>query len=223
MPCVGRCDKGTGGGGRPKSILTATDRVATRSPATNATEACRAIRFDAYRGAGGYRRLAALDDGSLSPGRWSPHSRLPACAAWAAQTFLHRAQMAQRCPPSPRRAPCEYRRGRAPAPSKDYHYLASDPHRFIEGHAHRRPGGRRGGDLDLHPRRIPRTARTAGRGLAKLRGALPALPMIELRRGAGACLRRGVGNDRIDRGQARRAATASAPRRRAAACSAGPP
>ena len=50
-----------------------------------------------------------------------------------------------------------------PGTFKDRHYLERDPHRFIEGHADRRLGGRGAGHLHLYPRRVSRSAADAGR------------------------------------------------------------
>ena len=188
VPCVGRCDKAPVAVVGQNPILTATpEKVATALAGNECREALpEAIRFDAYRGAGGYRRLAALDDGSLPPEavvaaleaaglRGLGGAGFPTARKW-------RSVAAQ---PAPRYMAVNIDEGE-PGTFKDYHYLASDPHRFIEGMliATRVVGV---AAIWIYIRdEYPALRELLAEELAKLRGALPALPMIELRRGAGA-------------------------------------
>ena len=93
-----------------------------------------------------------------------------------------------------------------PGTFKDRHYLETDPHRFLEGHADRRLGGRGRGGLHLPPRRVPavsarsccaRSPRLEAEGLVAPRRDPPAP------RRRGLHLRRGDGDAGEHRGQAR--------------------
>ena len=103
-----------------------------------------------------------------------------------------------------------------PGTFKDRYYLERDPHRFLEGMliAAWAVGI---DDVYVYLRDeyagVPRDPRARDRR-ARRRIRRCALPPIHLRRGAGALhLRRRVGDDRVDRGQARHAAAAPAVRR----------
>ena len=75
-------------------------------------------------------------------------------------------------------------------------------------HADRGLGGRGAGHLPLHSRRISRTAADAGRGIGQGResGSVAAHQAASAARRRRLYLRRRVGDDRVDRGQARPAA-----------------
>ena len=135
VPCVGRCDKAPVAVVGQNPILTATpEKVATALAGNECREALpEAIRFDAYRGAGGYRRLAALDDGSLPPEavvaaleaaglRGLGGAGFPAGRKWRIVRGFD----------GPRFLAVNIDEGE-PGTFKDRHYLERDPHRFLEG------------------------------------------------------------------------------------------
>ena len=108
-----------------------------------------------------------------------------------------------------------------PGTFKDRYYLERDPHRFLEGALDRGLGGRHRRDLHLPARRVSRLPRDSGardRGAAG-QSAVPASADSSAPRRGRLHLRRRVRDDRIDRGQARRAAPASAVRGAGRACS----
>ena len=82
------------------------------------------------------------------------------------------------------------------------------PAPFHRRHVDRGLGGRGAGHLSLHPRRISRTAADAGRGIGQGResGSVAAHQAASAARRRRLHLRRRVGDDRIDRRQARAAA-----------------
>ena len=109
-----------------------------------------------------------------------------------------------------------------PGTFKDRYYLERDPHRFLEGMLIAAWAVGIDDDLRLSARRVRRLPRDPGARARRARGdpPCPLPPHPPAPRRGRLHLRRRVGDDRIDRGQARHAAAASAVRRAGRACSA---
>ncbi len=188
VPCVGRCDSApVAVVGRnpvphadPERVAAVVAKVERQEPLPDA------VRFDAYRAAGGYRLweavasgacaaadvLAALDAAGL---RGLGGAGFPAARKW-------RAVAAE---PAPRYLAVNVDEGE-PGTFKDRHYLETDPHRFIEGMlvATRVVGIEA---VWIYVRdEYPALRQLLAEELARVREAWSDLPPIELRRGAGA-------------------------------------
>jgi NADH:ubiquinone oxidoreductase subunit F (NADH-binding)/NADH:ubiquinone oxidoreductase subunit E len=188
VPCVGRCDSAPVAVVGQKPVLHAdADQVAAVVASGEREEALPdAIRFDAYRDAGGYALWAAVASGTRSGEsviaaleaaglRGLGGAGFPAARKW-------RAVAAQ---PAPRHLAVNIDEGE-PGTFKDRYFLERDPHRFIEGML-----------IAAHVVGIaaiwiyirdeyPALRRLLADELARVRRAWPGLPPIELRRGAGA-------------------------------------
>ncbi|WP_169204056.1 NADH-ubiquinone oxidoreductase-F iron-sulfur binding region domain-containing protein [Aromatoleum bremense] len=188
VPCVGRCDSAPVAVVGQKPVLHAdADSVAAAVAGGERDEPLPdAIRFDAYRAAGGYRLwqavrsgeiagdtvIAALDAAGL---RGLGGAGFPAARKW-------RTVAAQ---PAPRLMAVNIDEGE-PGTFKDRHYLETDPHRFIEGMliaAH--VVGIDGIWIYIRDE-YPALRRLLAGELDRVRAAWPDLSPIELRRGAGA-------------------------------------
>ncbi|MBL8488845.1 MAG: NAD(P)H-dependent oxidoreductase subunit E [Rhodocyclaceae bacterium] len=188
VPCVGRCDTAPVAvvGERPVPRATPEAVAAAVAEGGRREAEPEAVRFDAYLAGGGYRLLrdclegrrsagevvAALDDAGL---RGLGGAGFPAARKW-------RTVMAQ---PAPRHLAVNVDEGE-PGTFKDRHLLETDPHRFVEGML-----------VAAHVVGIaaiwiyvrdeyPALRRMLEAEIARVRGALPGLPPIEIRRGAGA-------------------------------------
>ena len=95
-----------------------------------------------------------------------------------------------------------------PGTFKDRYFLETDPHRFLEGHADRRLGGRGGRDLHLPARRIPAMPAILESEIAAIEaaGLAPHAQHSPAPRRRRLYLRRRIGDARKHRGQARAAA-----------------
>ncbi len=188
VPCVGRCDSAPVAVVGQKPVLHAdADSVAAAVASGERDEPLPdAIRFDAYRAAGGYRLwqavrsgevtgdtvIAALDAAGL---RGLGGAGFPAARKW-------RTVAAQ---PAPRLMAVNIDEGE-PGTFKDRHYLETDPHRFIEGMliaAH--VVGIDGIWIYIRDE-YPALRRLLAGELDRVRAEWPDLPPLELRRGAGA-------------------------------------
>ncbi|KON81690.2 NAD(P)H-dependent oxidoreductase subunit E [Azoarcus sp. PA01] len=188
VPCVGRCDAAPVAVVGQKPVLHANaDTVAAVVAGGERDEPLPdAIRFDAYRAAGGYRLwdavrsgevagdavVAALDAAGL---RGLGGAGFPAARKW-------RTVAAQ---PAPRLMAVNIDEGE-PGTFKDRHYLETDPHRFIEGMliaAH--VVGIDGIWIYIRDE-YPALRHLLAEELQRVQAEWPQLPPIELRRGAGA-------------------------------------
>jgi formate dehydrogenase len=188
VPCVGRCDQApVAVVGRRPVPQADVERVAAVVASGEREEAPpAAVRFDAYRAAGGYRLWEALANGERAAAsildaldaaglRGLGGAGFPAARKW-------RTVAAQ---PAPRYLAVNIDEGE-PGTFKDRFYLETDPHRFIEGMliAARVVGIEA---IWLYIRdEYPALRRMLAEELERVRAAWPALPPIELRRGAGA-------------------------------------
>ncbi|MDT3672365.1 MAG: NAD(P)H-dependent oxidoreductase subunit E [Aromatoleum sp.] len=188
VPCVGRCDSAPVAVVGQKPVLNAdADKVAAVVASGERDEPLPdAIRFDAYRAAGGYRLWEAVRSGERDPEsivaaldgaglRGLGGAGFPSARKW-------RTVAAQ---PAPRNMAVNIDEGE-PGTFKDRHYLATDPHRFIEGMLiAARVVGIAG--IWIYTRdEYPALRRLLADELARVRAEWPDLPPIELRRGAGA-------------------------------------
>jgi formate dehydrogenase len=188
VPCVGRCDSAPVAVVGQKPVLNAdADKVAAVVASGEREEAAPdAIRFDAYRAAGGYKLWEALRSGARDAEsiiqaldgaglRGLGGAGFPAARKW-------RTVAAQ---PAPRNMAVNIDEGE-PGTFKDRHYLATDPHRFIEGMLiAARVVGIAGIWIYIRDE-YPALRRLLAEELDRVRAAWPELPPIELRRGAGA-------------------------------------
>ena len=188
VPCVGRCDSAPVAVVGQQPVLNAdADKVAAVVASGERDEALPdAIRFDAYRAAGGYALWEAVRSGARDPEsivtaldgaglRGLGGAGFPAARKW-------RTVAAQ---PAPRNMAVNIDEGE-PGTFKDRHYLASDPHRFIEGMLiAARVVGIAGIWIYIRDE-YPALRRLLAEELARVRAEWPELPPIELRRGAGA-------------------------------------
>ena len=188
VPCVGRCDQApVAVVGRRPVPQADVERVAAVVAGGEREEAPpAAVRFDAYRATGGYRLWEALANGQREAAsildaldaaglRGLGGAGFPAARKW-------RTVAAQ---PAPRYMAVNIDEGE-PGTFKDRYYLETDPHRFIEGMliAARVVGIEA---IWLYIRdEYPALRRMLAEELERVRAAWPALPPIELRRGAGA-------------------------------------
>ncbi|HJV28015.1 MAG TPA: NAD(P)H-dependent oxidoreductase subunit E [Aromatoleum sp.] len=188
VPCVGRCDSAPVAVVGQKPVLSAdADKVAAIVASGEREEALPdAIRFDAYRATGGYALweavrsgerdadsiITALDGAGL---RGLGGAGFPAARKW-------RTVAAQ---PAPRNMAVNIDEGE-PGTFKDRHYLATDPHRFIEGMLiAARVVGIAGIWIYIRDE-YAALRRLLAEELDRVRVEWPDLPPIELRRGAGA-------------------------------------
>ena len=216
-PCMGRCDVAPTAEVGHFHVDAATPEAVAAAVAAGRVHAEIPDYEDlaAYRAAGGYAELAALRGGSRTPDevaeallaaglRGQGGAGFPTGRKWR----LVRAEPGAALPRGQRR------RGRArdvQGPLLSRAHPAPD----ARGHADRRLGGRGRALLRLHARRVSgdprdpapgdRGARGGGAGRARLRRAPPRRRRLHLRRG--------VGDARVDRGQARAAAAPAALRR----------
>jgi len=188
VPCVGRCDSAPVAVVGQKPVLNAdADKVAAIVASGERDEALPdAIRFDAYRAAGGYRLWEAVRNGERDPEsivaaldgaglRGLGGAGFPSARKW-------RTVAAQ---PAPRNMAVNIDEGE-PGTFKDRHYLATDPHRFIEGMLiAARVVGIAGIWIYIRDE-YPALRRLLAEELDRVRAEWPELPPIELRRGAGA-------------------------------------
>ncbi|MCK2125249.1 NAD(P)H-dependent oxidoreductase subunit E [Thauera aromatica] len=188
VPCVGRCDSAPVAVVGQRPVLHAdVDTVAAVVASGEREEALpAAIRFDAYRAAGGYALWEAVCSGARDPAsivaaldaaglRGLGGAGFPAARKW-------RTVAAQ---PAPRHMAVNIDEGE-PGTFKDRHYLSTDPHRFIEGMliAARVVGI---AAIWIYIRdEYPALRRLLAEELERVRAEWPELPPIELRRGAGA-------------------------------------
>ncbi|MCK2087844.1 NAD(P)H-dependent oxidoreductase subunit E [Thauera aromatica] len=188
VPCVGRCDSAPVAVVGQRPVLHAdVDTVAAVVASGEREEALpAAIRFDAYRAAGGYALWEAVCSGARDPAsivaaldaaglRGLGGAGFPAARKW-------RTVAAQ---PAPRHMAVNIDEGE-PGTFKDRHYLSTDPHRFIEGMliAARVVGI---AAIWIYIRdEYPALRRLLAEELERVRVEWPELPPIELRRGAGA-------------------------------------
>lgn len=188
VPCVGRCDSAPVAVVGQRPVLHAdVDTVAAVVASGEREEALpAAIRFDAYRAAGGYALWEAVCSGARDPAsivaaldaaglRGLGGAGFPAARKW-------RTVAAQ---PAPRHMAVNIDEGE-PGTFKDRHYLSTDPHRFIEGMliAARVVGI---AVIWIYIRdEYPALRRLLAEELERVRAEWPELPPIELRRGAGA-------------------------------------
>ncbi len=189
-PCIGRCEQAPAAVVGQRAVAAATtDKLATllRSPEASGVPPAAAIGYDAYRAQGGYGLAAALSGGARAADevlktmedsglRGLGGAGFPAGRKWR----IVRGQ------PGPRLMAVNIDEGE-PGTFKDRHYLERDPHRFLEGmlvaahvvgieacYIYLRD--------EYHEARALLTAE-----LARLQAEPPCpLPLIELRRGAGA-------------------------------------
>ena len=228
-PCIGRCEQApavvVGQNPVPQRqrcracVATVAGRgtsrtcpkVSSTSPPTGPTAATRCSR----------NASPASATSSRSSRRW----KTPACAAWAAPVSRPGASGAScATKPAPRLMAVNIDEGE-PGTFKDRVYLERDPHRFLEGMLIAAWAVGIETHLRLPARRIPRLPRACWK---------PSWPSCAPTRRWPACreidaaprrrrlhLRRRVGDDRIDRRQARHAAAAPAVRGAGRACSAG--
>ena len=188
VPCVGRCD------GAPVAVVG--QKPVLHADAGRVVEAVAsgerdeplpdAIRFDAYRAAGGYRLWEAVRSGERDPGsiidaldgaglRGLGGAGFPAARKW-------RTVAAQ---PAPRLMAVNIDEGE-PGTFKDRHYLETDPQRFLEGMLiAARVVGISGIWIYIRDE-YPALRRLLAEELDRVRAEWPDLPTIELRRGAGA-------------------------------------
>ncbi|NMG77147.1 NAD(P)H-dependent oxidoreductase subunit E [Aromatoleum diolicum] len=188
VPCVGRCDSAPVAVVGQQPVLNAdADKVAAVVASGEREEAAPvAIRFDAYRAAGGYKLWEAIRSGECDPEaivqaldgaglRGLGGAGFPAARKW-------RTVAAQ---PAPRNMAVNIDEGE-PGTFKDRHYLATDPHRFIEGMLiAARVVGIAGIWIYIRDE-YPALRRLLAEELDRVRAEWPDLPPIELRRGAGA-------------------------------------
>ncbi len=189
-PCIGRCEQAPAAQVRqqaiPKATLQALQREVAQPGGAGVAEPA-AVGYDEYRAAGGYALLEAvssgrcthesvtkaLEDSSL---RGLGGAGFPAGRKWR----IVREQ------PAPRLLAVNIDEGE-PGTFKDRHYLERDPHRFLEGMliAAQVVGIEA---IYIYLRDEYHAARhLLQRELARLQADPPcALPLIELRRGAGA-------------------------------------
>ncbi len=188
VPCVGRCDCAPIAvvGRNPVNHATLDRVLATVATGNTEEPAPNIVSFDAYLNGEGYALYQRLRDGQLAPEsiidavdaaglRGLGGAGFPAARKW-------RAVMAQ---PAPRHMAVNIDEGE-PGTFKDRHYLATNPHRFLEGMliaAH--IVGVAGIWIYLRDE-YSALRHMLAIELDKLRSAWPDLPPIELRRGAGA-------------------------------------
>ena len=216
-PCMGACDRApVAAVGHLQTFKATPDKVAADGEGEHASARLEAGRR--FRRLSEGRRLRAAEGlpvGQAHARRADQDRQRRRPARPRRRRLSHRPQMvagARRAGAAPVRGQC--RRGRArhlqgPLLSR----ARSAP--LHRGHADRGLGGRGAGDLSLYPRRISRTAADAGRGNRQGRGGGPvaAHQAASAPRRRRLHLRRRVGDDRIDRGQARPAAPPPALRR----------
>jgi hypothetical protein len=204
---------GAGGAGRPASGAARDDgRVRPRWPGKRRDVHTSHDGYDAYRAAGGYALLRDCVEGRRDVESVIATLEAPACAAWAAPASRPgRKWRIVRAEPARASWPSTSTKAN-PAPSRTASISNATRTASWKAHADRRLGGRHRDHLYLPARRIPRPAamlepswtaarRSAGPGHAADRTA-PRRRRLHLRRR--------VGDDRIDRRQARHAAPASA-------------
>ena len=188
VPCVGRCDSAPVAvvGRKPVPHADAERVIEVVASGEHDEALPDALRFDAYRSAGGYRLWEAVRGGERDPEsvvavleaaglRGLGGAGFPAARKW-------RTVAAQ---PAPRNMAVNIDEGE-PGTFKDRHYLEADPHRFIEGMliaAH--VVGIAGIWIYIRDE-YPALRRLLAEELARVRAEWPDLPPIELRRGAGA-------------------------------------
>ena len=206
-----------GAGGARRAACGRPCRASTRwrrrlSSSAAAPVAASPIGYAAYRAAGGYALAAALARGEYRAEAVIARWRTPACADSAARAFpAGRKWRIVRDQPAPRYLAVNIDEGE-PGTFKDRTYLERDPHRVPRGRADRRDGSGHRARVDLPARRVPRGRAMLQAELAALAGrsALPAAGDRAAPRRRRLHLRRGVGDAREHRRQARRAADAPA-------------
>ena len=227
-PCVGRCEEAPAAvvGHNPIDHATA-DSVdgGDRAEADRARRCRRTSTTPRIARGGGYRLAArraspasapledvikTMEDSGL---RGLGGAGFPAGRKWR----IVRAE------PAPRLMAVNIDEGE-PGTFKDRYYLERDPHRFLEGMLIAAWAVGIDDDLHLPARRIRRLPRDPGARdrRARSRSAVPAAAHPPAARRGRLHLRRRVGDDRVDRRQARHAAPAPAVRRAGRASSAGP-
>ena len=181
------------------------------------------IDFDRYRADGGYPLLAAclagkrpvediiktLEDSDL---RGLGGAGFPTGRKWR---FV-------RAEPAPRLMAVNADEGE-PGTFKDRYYLETDPHRFLEGMLIAAWAVEADGRLHLSARRVPAVPRDPAARDRAARGGRPVAPHDDpsAPRRRRLHLRRGIGDARKHRGQARAAAPQAAVSRPRSGCSAG--
>ena len=214
VPCVGRCHAAPIAVVGQNPIDSATPARVRDALADGAIAAVPPpyVDYARYRAEGGYGVLKACADGSRSVEslieamensglRGLGGAGFPAGRKWR----IVRAEAA------PRLMAVNIDEGE-PGTFKDRWYLERDPHRFLEGMLVAALRRRHRRHLRLPARRVrglPRRAR-ARAGCARRRPALPAADDPPAPRRRRLHLRRRVGDDRVDRRQARHAAAAAA-------------
>ena len=219
-PCIGRCEQAPAAvvGRNPVDEATAAqDRRRDRRTAASSPSSPPYLDYAAYRAARRLRaRCASASTASARRSRDRRDGELGA-ARPGRRGLSRRAASGRSCArePAPRLMAVNIDEGE-PGTFKDRYYLERDPHRFLEGMLI--AAWAVGIDADLHlparrVRGVPRDARRASspRSRADPPCALPRDPPAARRRRVH--LRRRVGDDRIDRRQARHAAPAPAVRR----------
>jgi formate dehydrogenase len=216
-PCVGRCEVAPCVVVGQNPVGNATVEAVHKAVAAKAVtcEKTSYIDLAAYKKQGGYKLLADCLAGKHTREDITKIVEDSGLAAWAARAFpTGRKWKIVAAEPAPRLMAVNIDEGE-PGTFKDRWYLERDPHRFLEGmlvaawavgiaeiyiYLRDEYAG-----LSSHPRK--RTCFAHSQSALCL-----ASDSIEARRG-GVHLRRRVGHDRVDRGQARHAAPAPAVRR----------
>jgi formate dehydrogenase len=214
-PCIGRCEhapaavvgRHTSTAPRPPTVLAAVRRQRPRPRRSNAS-----IR-SVPRG-GGYRTSRACVAGERTSTRSSTELETSALRGLGGAGFPSgRKWKIVRAEPAPRLMAVNIDEGE-PGTFKDRYYLERDPHRFIEGMLIAAWAvGIDGIYVYLRDEYAACRAILARARGARRRPAVPAARDRPAPRRGRVHLRRRVGDDRVDRGQARHAAPASAVRR----------
>ncbi len=213
-PCMGACDRApVCAVGHVQTFQATPDKVAAAVKAKPHAHAWNpGADFAAYQKAGGYTLLKDCLSGKRTRDESDQDRQRRRPARPRRRRLPDRTQMvagARRARAAHVRGQCRRRRARhlqGPLLSR------ARPASLHRGHADRGLGGRGAGDLHLYPRRISRTAADAGRGNREGRSRRPvaAHQAASAPRRRRLYLRRRVGDDRVDRGQARPAAPSPA-------------